>query len=134
MKKFLIAIIVMTSVFILIGCRGGHEHSYEVYTYDEIRHSITCECGDNVVENHKFGEWVIIDEPTIESYGKSYRICTVCEFKESKEVPMLEHTHTYGKWEIGVAPTRNSVGHLVRKCLEYPDHIQEINLPRYSLK
>lgn len=45
--------------------------------------------------NHEFGEWKVEIEPTEESYGKQYRNCTTCGYKESTTIPKLDHTHKY---------------------------------------
>ena len=90
-------------MFLLVGCGDEHVHDYEVSTFDELKHSITCSCGDNIVEEHKFSEWKIIDESTVDHTGKSERVCLVCNYKETKTDPILEHTHNFGKWEVASA-------------------------------
>ena len=130
MKKFVFSIMIMfISVFLLVACGDEHEHEYEVSTYDEFRHSITCSCGDNIVEEHKFSEWKIIDEATVDHTGKSERACLVCNHKETKTDPKLDHTHDFGEWKILYEPTVSSPGKLIRVCKEYPDHTQEKSIP-----
>ena len=130
MKKFVFSIMIMfISVFLLVACGDEHEHEYEVSTYDEFRHSITCSCGDNIVEEHKFSEWKIIDEATVDHTGKSERACLVCNHKETKTDPKLDHTHDFGEWKILYEPTVSGPGKLIRVCKEYPDHTQEKSIP-----
>ena len=44
---------------------------------------------------HKFGEWVVTKEATETSCGEETRTCSKCGEMETKEIPMLNHTHAY---------------------------------------
>ena len=58
----------------------------------------TClECGDQLgfevlpFADHRYGEWVTVNEPTTTEKGRRERICTVCGVaKETEDIPMLE--------------------------------------------
>jgi hypothetical protein len=75
-----------------------HIHSYEVTQQDAtctvdgaIIH--TCICGDShsepiPAEGHVFGNWTIIERPTMIETGISQRICTKCEFQQTIETPV----------------------------------------------
>ena len=41
------------------------------------------------VEDHDFGEWVIVKQPTETENGLKERTCKICNLKESKEIPAI---------------------------------------------
>ena len=57
------------------------------------------------------------------------RVCLVCNHKETKTDPKLDHTHDFGEWKILYEPTVSGPGKLIRVCKEYPDHTQEKSIP-----
>ena len=84
-----------------------HEHSYTSEVTTEATcgaegvMTYTCECGDSYTEaipatgEHSFVEWNIHTEPTYESYGMEFSICTVCGFVGYNELPMLEYVNPF---------------------------------------
>ena len=129
MRRILSFFILLISMFLLIGCGEEHVHEYTVSMRDTEKHFMGCTCGDYIEEEHKFGEWEIVEDATVDVVGKSIRECQVCKYQESREEPKLEHTHTYGNWEIINAPTSYAVGQIMRKCIDYPNHVQKLTLP-----
>ncbi len=84
-----------------------HSHSYtpEVTTEPtcgaEGVTTYTCECGDSYTEaieatgEHNHAEWIVDTEPTYDSYGLEFSICTVCGFIAYNELPILEYVNPF---------------------------------------
>ena len=50
--------------------------------------------------DHTFGDWVVVKEETETETGLKERTCSVCGFKETREIPLKGHEHTAGsEWE-----------------------------------
>ena len=47
--------------------------------------------------DHTYGEWTVIREATETEVGSRERICAVCGYVQTEEIPVLEHTHQYGE-------------------------------------
>lgn len=47
--------------------------------------------------DHTFGEWTVTKEPTETATGEKERICSGCGAIDKAEIPVLGHTHSYGK-------------------------------------
>lgn len=53
-----------------------------------------CSCGETKIDDyipkkgHTFGEWKTVTEPTQTSVGLRERVCTVCNEKETEEIPI----------------------------------------------
>ena len=71
-------------------------------SYDEV---VYCSvCGEEIsretknveAAGHSFGEWQEIKAATETEVGEKERICSVCGYKETAEIPVLGHTHVYG--------------------------------------
>ena len=74
----------------------------EAGSYDEV---VYCSvCGEEIsretknveAAGHSFGEWQEIKAATETEVGEKERICSVCGYKETAEIPVLGHTHVYG--------------------------------------
>lgn len=55
-----------------------------------------CECGEEETEfipmaDHKYGAWIVWSEPTCESDGERYKICTVCDHTEVEVLEATDH-------------------------------------------
>lgn len=71
-----------------------HNHNYS-QNNDENNHWDECECGDKKdVEPHDFGEWKVTKEASTTEKGEKERICSVCGYKETVEIPMLSNEST----------------------------------------
>lgn len=67
-----------------------HEHVYTL-KYDETTHWKECVCGDIVEkEAHSFGDWITTKEATETEKGEKEHICSVCQYTEKAEIPMIE--------------------------------------------
>ena len=84
------------------GFEKPHIHTAsETWSYDGLTHWHECVAADGEkleVGNHDFSEWVIEKEPTDTEPGLQNRICSVCGYKESENIPVIsseqEHSHT----------------------------------------
>ena len=123
-----------------------HKHDFgSQWYYNESQHWRKCRCGQKSdVSAHTYGNWVVTKEPTETSNGSRERICTVCGWKETENLPKLEHkhdfgshwycngtqhwrecrcgqksdvsAHTYGGWVVTKEPTETSDGSRERIC------------------
>ena len=58
---------------------------------------------------HEFGEWKTVSEPTCSAAGSAERLCTKCNYKETKSIPALGHT--WGKtYTVDKAATYAAAG------------------------
>ena len=61
------------------------------------------------IEDHTFGEWTQITSPTCENQGSEQRVCSVCQYTETRNVDPLGHD-----WEteftVDKAPTCTEAG------------------------
>lgn len=69
---------------------------------------------ENAPCKHKWGAWVIIDEPTCTETGYRQRQCVKCGILDDEVMPKTDHT--YGKWKITREPTCTKEGQRVRTC------------------
>lgn len=67
-----------------------HEHDYDL-EYDESTHWWACGCGDvKDKEAHRFGDWTVTKEATETETGEEERVCSVCTYTETQEIPKLD--------------------------------------------
>lgn len=64
---------------------------YEGVTDGEHCHRINCDaCGIvDKIEPCTFNEWVVVKQPTVEVPGEKERYCTVCNYHDIQEIPMI---------------------------------------------
>ena len=76
----------------------SHTHSYGTdWKNNETSHWHECTCGDKAdMAAHSFGEWTVTKEASTTEPGSKTRSCSVCGFEETREIPVLIHTHSYG--------------------------------------
>lgn len=69
--------------------KEGHNYG-DVYVNNEEEHWKACEC-DNVVDNsaHNYGEWSVVKEATVTEKGIKERVCSVCGFKVTEDIPVV---------------------------------------------
>lgn len=73
-----------------------HEHKYEgEWKNDSTNHWKVCCDKIGALSKHKYGSWVIDREATEEIEGSKHRNCTVCNYKQTKTIDKLKHTHKY---------------------------------------
>ena len=76
--------------------RLDHEHDCsEEWKTDAVYHWYVCSICNELVEKeeHAFGVWKIITEPTDNTKGLKERVCSVCNYKEERNVAELSHEH-----------------------------------------
>jgi len=78
----------------------GHTHVWsETYSSDANHHWKTCsgctELGSDGA--HTYGDWTETVAATEQTKGSKERACTVCGYKETAEIPELEHTHVWSE-------------------------------------
>ena len=68
---------------------------------DSTQHWHVCTCGEKIeLSAHTFSEWKIVKEATATEKGSKERVCSVCGYKETADVPTLGHVHVAGtEWK-----------------------------------
>ncbi|MGM9664445.1 MAG: hypothetical protein ACI3XF_06350, partial [Eubacteriales bacterium] len=68
---------------------------------DSTQHWHVCTCGEKIeLSAHTFSEWKIVKEATATEKGSKERVCSVCGYKETADVPTLGHVHAAGtEWK-----------------------------------
>ena len=127
MKKILSFLLILSFVFILVGCE--HTHAYgewvvvkEATELEEGLKERVCSCGEKETETieklehaHEFGEWVVVKEATETEEGTKERTCS-CGEKETETIEKLEHTHVFGEWVVVKEATDLEEGLKEREC------------------
>ena len=123
-----------------------HDVHDEAWKYDDTDHWQECSCGERLnVANHTYGDWKTTKEATETEEGSRERGCTVCEYVQVEDIPMLEHehgihdetwkydktqhwqecscgerlnvaNHTYGDWKVTKEATETEAGSRERGC------------------
>lgn len=76
--------------------RLDHEHDCsEEWKTDAVYHWHVCSICNELVEKeeHTFGVWEITTKPTETDQGLKERVCSVCNYKEERNVAELSHEH-----------------------------------------
>lgn len=88
---------------------SSHTHSYKL-KYDETGHWEQCSCGDKKdFEEHKFGEWEVVQEPTNEKDGLEKHTCTICGYSETAPFISVEPS-------VGVTAEEDSIDMTSKKA------------------
>ena len=134
------------SVYIFPSDAEPHTHAYsEEWSSDENNHWHECDCGAKTdMDAHTYDEWKVIQEATKTEEGSMERTCTVCGYKQTETIPVIEHehsyseewssdennhwhecdcgakadtaTHTYGDWKVTKEATETEEGSRERTC------------------
>ena len=85
---------------IAFSAAGSGEHTHNISTEwmkDSEKHWRFCIiCGERINEaEHSFGEWQITKPASETETGIETRYCTVCMYGESREIPNIQHVHSY---------------------------------------
>ncbi len=73
-------------------------HEYDIYQiYDRISHRVLCACGTYIMEEHRWDEGVVTQEPTHTEIGKVIVTCLDCDCYTQQEISALPD-HIYGEW------------------------------------
>lgn len=108
------------------------EYSYKTYCTDTGTVRYRCsECGETKSEtvgpeNHNFGDWTIMNEPTCRISGSKTRSCNDCFYYETVSIPATG-VHTMGNW-FTVQPTCTTAGSRSRSCIRC-NYEERVNLP-----
>ena len=96
---------------------SGHNYS-EDWSTDATSHWHDCSNCDekSSLGEHVWNEGVVIETPTEEKDGKKEFTCTECGFSREETIAKLEHTHSFGEWEVVSASTAASEGLEERSC------------------
>ena len=74
-------------------------HAYGDYQFDEVNHWQECQASDcpdkqgsiqSSTAQHSFGEWVEVKAPTETETGVKERACSLCGYKESADIPVVQ--------------------------------------------
>ncbi|MBE6687256.1 MAG: hypothetical protein E7591_08555 [Ruminococcaceae bacterium] len=86
------------ATFITIPAVGTKAHSYERSVILEPTCTVSgkalnrCICGDYYLEvipkaSHSFGDWKMVEEPTMSEGGRKERVCSICNAVETADIP-----------------------------------------------
>ncbi len=127
MKKSVLLFTIIISIMIC-GCKDPepeHVHTFsDKWSKNATHHwkAATCEHSDQVSEKseHKFGNWTTTKEPSEEESGLKERVCSVCKYKETAEMPILSHVHEFAsEWST------DGLYHWKVATCEHSDEISE---------
>ena len=62
------------------------EHSYEITAKNDTKHTWSCICGKAYMEDHDYGEAVVVSEPSKTAAGVTEYTCEKCEYKKTTYV------------------------------------------------
>lgn len=68
---------------------------------------------------HEWGNWTVTKQPTYTQKGTEERVCSKCNEKETRDVPMLVCDHNWGEWTVTKEATYTETGskyHTCSKC------------------
>lgn len=90
LKSLALAAACVLGVVSLASC-GGHEHTWK-YENDATKHRQVCnDCEEKTKwEAHKWGDWVETKAATLDEVGSHYRVCSVCSYKATEDIPQLK--------------------------------------------
>lgn len=95
-------------IALLAGCQSddeSHSHTFaESWSFDGTKHWHAADCGHDEKKDeaeHTFNDGVITTPATEEKNGEKTFTCTVCSYKKTESIPVLDHTHTFDtdNWE-----------------------------------
>ncbi len=96
-KVFCSLVILFVVSLVLSSCDQLHSHTFVEYKSSETEHWKECSCGEkNEVEEHTFGEWKTIKEPTETNLGEKERECSICKYKAKESIPLKNPVSTEG--------------------------------------
>ena len=88
------------------------EHSYgDAYESDADNHWKVCDCGDVIEKSaHNFGDWSVTKEATETEKGTKEKICSVCEYKVTEEIPVIDIESNDGTTNDGASDKAPETG------------------------
>ncbi len=102
-----------------------HHYTNVNYEYDSQGHWTVCpDCGyTSGVAEHMFGEPIYPDEPTCTEPGWNHKMCAMCGYDESGEIP--PKGHSYGDFVISVDATCTENGEETKTCSSCGDTVTQ---------
>lgn len=79
---------------------GGHEHNFNIHTFDASHHWLECECGarqEGSYVEHTMGAWEYASSVDCLKGGTQSRTCTGCDYTETREADAPGHAWNRGK-------------------------------------
>lgn len=115
LAAILVVIVVLIILLLLRSCQPGHVYS-GVWGSDDNQHWQICDdCGEpSEKEDHHFGDWTIIKQPTCTEEGEREHTCVECGKTVSETIPPEEHD--WGDWVILLDPTCTEEGRVRHEC------------------
>lgn len=105
MKKFLLVLVLLSASLVFASCGGeedaSHQHEKTLHwLHDGVNHWLGCSgCEEKFDEaKHTFGEWKVTKEASLTEKGSKERVCSVCDYKETEEIPVVDHAHEKTDW------------------------------------
>ncbi len=114
-----------------------HQHTYSTEWSSDVSghwHQANCEhtYERTELEDHTYGDWIIVKQPTTSELGVRKKICSICAYEKIETMDEIDHEHAYGAWEVLKSPTKTSKGSIVRVCEFNASHKEELELPVLS--
>ena len=75
---------------------------------------VACNNKTKLCDEHSFGDWETVSAATCTAEGTKAKICSVCGFKETEKIPMIDHS--FGEWQPVKEATCTEAGTKSRKC------------------
>ena len=115
LAAILVVIVVLIILLLLRSCQPGHVYS-GVWGSDDNQHWQICDdCGEpSEKEDHHFGDWTIVKQPTCTEEGEREHTCVECGKTVSETIPPEEHD--WGDWVILLDPTCTEEGRVRHEC------------------
>lgn len=129
MKKLLLALFLLTSLFLFGACGSDdetHTHSYGTWTTTveatctaRGQKTRSCACGYQETQPidtiaHTYGNWSVTKPATCGAKGTQTRTCACGNSQTQDIAPTGEHQ--YGEWSVTFAPTCGTKGESTRVC------------------
>lgn len=101
MKRVLLLIIVILSIFVIVSCKQEtqHEHTFNsTWAYNADYHWHEASCGHDVTSGnsaHSWNEGTVTTPPTHTTDGVKTYTCTVCGAVKTETVPANTEDHTF---------------------------------------
>ncbi|MCH5172441.1 MAG: starch-binding protein [Erysipelotrichales bacterium] len=91
LKSLIFTFAFAASAFAMASCGGHTHHLAKEWSKDATKHWHDCSGCDDLVDKaaHAWGEWIVDEEPTETEKGSHHRICSVCNYEATEEIPML---------------------------------------------
>ena len=115
LAAILVVIVVLIILLLLRSCQPGHVYS-GVWGSDDNQHWQICDdCGEpSEKEDHHFGDWTIVKQPTCTEEGEREHTCSDCGLTLEEILPA--NGHSYGAWSTTKQPTCGEEGARERTC------------------